>query len=130
MKTKDSIKVIIEELAHQELIQKANYVSNVFGGELEALKLYHESNNFSDLQNMYAAKKPSSKRVIKLLPAGPKTESEGVCFDHLKRYIKSLNENTFAAFLQFITGIDITVEKIDVSFNTTGGSARVMYKIY
>ena len=99
--TKENIQVIIEELAHPE---------------------FHD---FHSMSVMYAARVPSSKRVIKLLSAEPCSENERVCFDHLKRYIKSLNENTLAAFLQFVTGSDIvTVEKIEVSFNTTSGTAR------
>ncbi len=56
---------------------------------------------------MYTEKKATSKRYIKLVNVDPKSDSERACFDHLKRYIKSLNENTLAAFLQFLTGSDM-----------------------
>ena len=39
--TKESIQVIFEELAHQELIQKQKYVSNTWSSELGSLKQHY-----------------------------------------------------------------------------------------
>ena len=36
--SKENIKVILEELAHQELIQKPRYVANAWAVELQSLK--------------------------------------------------------------------------------------------
>ena len=55
----------------------------------------------------------------------PQNESERNSFDHLKRYIKSLDEVALKAFLQFTTGSDIiAVTEITVSFNSLDGAHR------
>ena len=82
---------------------------------MQSLKQHPEFHDFYSMSVMYAEKQLSSTRVIKLLSAELNSESNRVCFDHLKRYIKSLNENSLAKFLQYVPGSDIiTVEKIEV----------------
>ena len=124
--SKENIKVILEELAHQELIQKPRYVANTWAVELQSLKSHPKLCDFNSLSLIYSEKKPTSKSIIKLFNVEPKSDSERACFAHFKRYIKSLNENILAAhWLQFLTGSDIiTVEKIELSFNATDGIAR------
>lgn len=92
---------------------------------MQSLKTYPEFHDFNSTSGMYAEKNPSSKRIIKLLDVEQNSDSERACFDHLKRYIKSLDDNMLAGFLQFITGSDIiTVERIQVSFNANEGITR------
>lgn len=123
--TRENINVIVEELAHQELIQKPKYMAMAWSDELQALKCFPEFCDASSLYTMYEEKKPTSKRVIKLLRAEPRSEAERTCFEHLKRFIKSLNESKLAGFLQFINGSNIvTVSEIKVAFNTSVGLAR------
>ena len=59
------------------------------------------------MTEMCEAKKPTGKKVIKLLAANPQNESEQSRFDHLKHYIKSLDEAALKAFLRFTTGSDV-----------------------
>ena len=123
--SKENIKGILEELAPQELIQKPRYVANIWTVELKSLKSHPKLCDINSLSVMFSEKKPTSKRIIKLFNVEPKSDSERACFDHFKRYIKSLNENMLAAFLQFLTGSDIiTVEKVELSFNATDGVGR------
>lgn len=123
--TRENINVVVEELAHQELIQKPKYIAMAWSGELQALKSFHEFASASSLCTMYEEKKPTSKRVIKLLQPESSTDAERTCFDHLKRFIKSLNEVKLAGFLQFVTGSNIiTVNEIKVTFNTSAGHER------
>ena len=71
---------------------------------------------------MYEEKRPTPKRVVKLLKAEPSSDVERTCLDHLKRYIKSLGESQLAGLLQFVTGSNIiTVEEIQVTFTDTVG---------
>ena len=93
---------------------------------MQSLKSHPKLCDFNSLSLMYSEKKPTSKRIIKLFNVEPKSDSKRACFDHFKRYTKSLNENMLAAhWLQFLTGSDIiTVEKIELSFNATDGIAR------
>ncbi|XP_022785905.1 uncharacterized protein LOC111326225 [Stylophora pistillata] len=57
------------------------------------------------MAEMYEAKNPTGKKVIKLSAENPQNELERNSFDHLNRYIKSLNEGGLKAFLQFTTGL-------------------------
>ena len=123
--THENIHVIVEELAHQELIQKPKYIATIWSNELQTLKSFPEFSDASNLYTMYEGKNPTSRRVIKLLHAEPSSDSERTCLDHLKRFIKSLNESKLAGFLQFVTGSNIiTVSQIEVAFNTSVGHSR------
>ncbi len=123
--TQENINVIIEELAHQELIQKPKYMATAWSDELQALKFFPEFCDACSLYTMYEEKNPTSKRVIRLLHAEPSSEAERMCLDHLKRFIKSLNESKLAGFLQFVTGSNIiAVNEIEVAFNTSAGHSR------
>ncbi|CAB4016240.1 Werner syndrome ATP-dependent helicase-like 1 [Paramuricea clavata] len=74
---------------------------------------------------MYDEKRPSSRKVIKLLKCVPANDAENQCLDHLKRYIKSLQGQSLTRFLQFTTGSDIIVtEQIKVDFVAAQGFAR------
>jgi hypothetical protein len=54
------------------------------------------------------------KKVIKMLDAHPSSEAERACFDHLKRYIRSIESN-IGCFLHFVTGSNvIACEKIAI----------------
>ena len=59
------------------------------------------------MKEMYKKKKPTARKVVKLLSAIHQNEAERNSFDHLKRYIKSLGEVALKAFLQFTTGSDV-----------------------
>lgn len=123
--TQENIQAIIEELAHQELVQRPKYISMAWSVELKVLKRFPEFCDFNSLCAMYEEKKPTSKRIIKLMHAEPCSDAERACLDHLKRYIKSLDDSKLAGFLQFVTGSNIiTVKEIEVSFTNSIGAAR------
>ena len=123
--TKENIELIITRLAHQELVRKPRYISNCWKPIITSLKSFSQFRSLDSMIEMYGAKKPTGKKVIKLLVANPQNESERNSFDHLKRYIKSLDEVALRAFLQFTTGIDvIAVTEKTVSFNSLDGAHR------
>ena len=120
--TCENISLNVEELADQELIQKPKYIAMAWSDELQALKHLPEFCDLSSLCKMYEEKNPTPKRVVKLLQAEPNSDPERTCFEHLKRFVKSLNESKLAVFLHFVTGSNIiTVNKIEVAFNTSVG---------
>jgi len=92
--TKENITKIIEELAHQELIQRPRYISNAWSPILAKLKMYREFENMDCLIQLYEMKKPSPKKVSKLFSATPANDNQKECLDHLKRFVKSLDDNT------------------------------------
>ena len=74
---------------------------------------------------LYELKKPSTKKLLALLRSSPSSDAERECFDHLKRFVRSLDEKLMGVFLQFTTGSNIiTVESIEVTFNLQDGLLR------
>jgi len=99
-----NVKEIILELLHQEIVQKPKYVAN-YGSPIFTIrtKLIKTPD---DLSKLYHERKPTPKKVVQLLEASPASDAERCCFDHLKRYSKSL-EGNISTFLTFVTGSDI-----------------------
>lgn len=98
-------------------MQKPKYISNCWKPILESLRVQPEFASLETLKQFYEVKKPRTKKVIKLLDANPLNDSQRNCFDYLKRYIKSLNENALRCFMQFTTGSNlVTVTSIQVTF--------------
>lgn len=123
--TLDGMQKIFEELAHQELVQKPKYIAVAWSPHLQPLRNYLEFSDVNTMTTLYEEKRPTPKRVIKLLKAEPSSDVERACLDHLKRYIKSLGESQLAGLLQFVTGSNIiTVEEIQVTFTDTVGVSR------
>ncbi|CAB3991128.1 Werner syndrome ATP-dependent helicase-like 1 [Paramuricea clavata] len=121
----ENIRLIFSELAHQELIQKPKYVVHCWAPHIQTLKSFPPFQSTEVLKEMYDEKRPSSRKVIKLLNFVPTNYAENQCLDHLKRYIKSLQGQSLTRFLQFTTGSDIIVtEQIKVNFVAAQGFAR------
>lgn len=74
---------------------------------------------------MYDVKRPTAKKILKLIKSEPATDQERQCLDHLKKFIRSLQGNSLPLFLQFITGSDvISCPNIEVTFTVLEGAAR------
>ena len=92
--TKENILQIICQLAHQELIQKPKYISNCWKPIVVSLKGQSEFASLEAMKQLYDAKKPTTKKVVKLLNALPSNDAQRNCLDNLKHYINSLNKNS------------------------------------
>ena len=66
--------------------------------------------NFAELTKMYSDLNPTPRKVIGILnfPTGM-TQKEAEVSQHLKRYIRELNEEKLGRFLRFCTGSDLLV---------------------
>jgi len=123
--SKDTMPKIIEELAHQEIIQRPKYVANAWSPILNELKRFKEFDTVDSLLSVYEAKKPTQKKVCKLLISNPSTDAQRECFSHLKRFVKSLDDNLVSVFLQYVTGSNIiAVDSIEVAFSEESGKTR------
>ena len=67
MPTKENIDSILSKLAHQELIQKPRYVAECWAPVLAELKQYPEFSSPTGLDNLFSAKMPSAKKVVRVL---------------------------------------------------------------
>lgn len=120
--TEQNVKEIILELAHQEIVQKPRYVANCWSPLFMILRKLIKTND--GLSKLYEERKPTPKKVIKVLEANPVSDAERCCFDHLKRYLKSL-EGHISSFLRFVTGSDILIcSTIKVTFSSLDGLSR------
>ena len=120
--TEENLKEIILELAHQEIVQKPRYVTNCWSPIFTILKKLIKTPD--DLSKLYQERKPTPKKVVQLLDASPASDAEKCCFDHLKRYLKSL-EGNISTFLRFVTGSDIlNCSTIKVTFSNLDGLSR------
>ena len=120
-----NIQDILSQLAHQEIIQKPRYVANCWSPVLQSLKARSPFQNATNTLAFYEDKKPTPKKVIKMLDASPENDAQRIAFEHLTRFIKSLGGNV-AAFLQFTTGASVILDgqKLKVSFTELNGLAR------
>ena len=123
--TVDNIKIIVEELAHQKLVQKPKYVINCWTPILSALKCDPSFKTIETVTELYENKEPTAKKIIKLFKVELNTDAERQCFDHLKRFVKSLEGEQLARFLQFCTASDIIAcDFISVTFTSLDGFER------
>ena len=117
MSRKDNIQKIILELAHQELIQKPQYVVNSWAPIINSLRSHYHFQTLEDLKGPYDTKQPTAKRLTKLFRAEPSNDAERQSLEHLKIFVKSLEGKALNKFLQFCTSSDvITTDGIEVSF--------------
>ncbi len=123
--TKENIKDIIFELAHQELVQKPRYVVHCWSLILKMLQYDDTFKTQEGVLQTYENRKPTAKKVIKLLQAETTSELERSTLDHLKRYIRSLEGKALERFLHFISGSDcLACDSIEITFNALSGLQR------
>ncbi|KAL2076434.1 hypothetical protein ACEWY4_027962 [Coilia grayii] len=103
---------VLEEIAHKELIQKPRYVvdcwKEVTRGKISIDKLLAH----------YEALKPTPRRVQGLLEFEEVTTSKRCEVEnHLRRYLRELDDDHLGKFLRFTTGSDLIIcSKIKVIF--------------
>ena len=123
--TAQTIRRILTELAHQELIQKPRYVATCWGPVLGVLKDHSNFANVEGIRKLFLNSKPTAKKGIKDLHANPTTDAERESLSFLKKFIKSLDAVSLKVFLKFLTGSDIlVVNTISVTFTSLDGMAR------
>ena len=123
---KENIKSIIEELAHQELVQRPKYVISCWEDVLVVLKNSLHFSTIEGIERFFDKLEPTTKKVVKLFKV-PQTmnDAERECFSFLTKYVKTLGKRELKKFLTLATGANvICVEKIDVMFNIRDGFGR------
>ena len=104
--TDATIRTIIVELAHQELIQRPRYIANCWASVVSTLKMHESFHSVKRMRELYSCMKPSAKKVIKALRATPANDSEKQSYDFLKKLVRSLDGPSLKIFLKFVTGSD------------------------
>ena len=113
--TAETLPTIVDEISHKELVQKPMFVIDCWREitHHHPLSLSPEALTklFSDLQ-------PTTKKVCKLLKFDAHlTTKQKEVINHLKRFIRELDESKLQKFLRFCTGSDLIVtDSIYVEF--------------
>ena len=121
--TPSNVAEIMREVAHKEIVQKPQYVSDCWQAILAHFKIY--SPDVSLLYQFYSSIIPTNLKVIALLKASPATAAETEAMAHLKRFIGGLDEAKVTTFLRFTTAADVIVtDALTISFTNSEGLQR------
>ena len=118
-------KAVILEIAHKEMIQVAQYVTDSWRKPCKDLLKHPDFASGNSLEELYNKGKPTVKKVLNLLAAEPSNNLQRDALSYLKRYIRGLEEERMTKFFRYCTGATmICVEHIEVTFTDLDGSAR------
>ena len=121
--TNSNIVEIMGEIAHKEIMQKPQYVSDCWQPILAHLKIYFP--NVKSLHQLYSSITLSNVKVIGLVEASPATSAETETLAHLKRLIRGLDEAKLTKFMRFTTASDVLVtERLTIKFINSEGLQR------
>lgn len=122
--TQDNLKAVLLQAAHKLFIQKPKYALDNMSSVSVTL-LSTKIKTPKDIQCLYENKKPTCRKVLKLIEANPETPAENQSFRYLQQYIRELDEVGLRNIMRFVTGSDIIcVAKIHVTFTVLEGLSR------
>ena len=110
--TKENLSIVLQELAHPEIVQKPRYIANCC---VEVV--YASKSIFNTIEQLfYQSRLPTAKKVINTLKCDIRNDAQRAAFNHLTRYIKSLSKDDLMTLLRFITDSDLAPDAIVVNF--------------
>ena len=89
--TKENLSIVLQELAHQEIVQKPRYIANCFMEVMSASKSIFDT--IEQLEEFYQSQLPTANKVINALKCELRIDAEKAVFNHLTRYVKSLTKD-------------------------------------
>ena len=92
----DNITEIFIKLAHKEIIQKPNYITERWSAILQPLKDILTNS----IDEIYLKLEPTTRKVLQLIQDEP-TSSEREVLGYLKRFVRSLEVTQLKRFLVF-----------------------------
>eukprot|EP00794_Sanderia_malayensis_P002513 gene2513-2902_t len=112
----------MEEIPHQEIIQRPSYICENWEEVIHSNQLFR---SLADIDKIYDIGKPTAKKLVYLFKMQRRNEKELEALGFLKKLVRSLTSKDAGKFLRFATGADtICVEKIKVTFNNLSGMQR------
>lgn len=120
---KSNLTRVLEEVAHKELIQKPQYVTECWKEVVLQLKPYFPSLDF--INQLWERLVPTNVKVIDALRVELTNDAERECLKHLKRYLRGLDKSKLERFLRFTTGSELMLfEELQVTFNQSENANR------
>ena len=113
------------ELAHKEIIQRAQYVSDcwesIFKASLGQSNLY----SIDPVNNLYESAEPTHKNVLAMMHCEPTTNAKRSVLDYFKRLpIRGFNTAQLKSLLRFTIGSDVICVPTRVIFTKLDGLER------
>ena len=123
--TKKMVNSLMLEVAHKEIIQKAQYVADCWNTIFREFLSEGKLSTAKGVYSVYQSLEPPTKKVLNMLSTTPRNNAERSRVDYLNRFIRGLDMSQLKCFLMFITGADvICVATILVGFTKLEGLAR------
>ena len=116
-----NVREIFIKLAHKEIIQKPNYITERWSAVLQPLKKCLSNS----IDEVYLKLEPTTKKVLQLLKDEPTSSDERAVLGYLKRFIRGLEVAKLKRFLVFTTGSDLMVcDSLNINFVRLDGLGR------
>ncbi|MGH0155527.1 UNVERIFIED_CONTAM: hypothetical protein FKN15_032501 [Acipenser sinensis] len=113
--SQENLKPILLQGDHKELIQKPKYAL----GSMSYVSRAIFRRLFNEAEKMFAEKKPTTRKVLKLLQASLSTKEEDQSLKYLQQHIRGLDDASLRKMLRFMTGSDvICVEQVKIEFSS------------
>ena len=103
--TNSTIQKTVRELAHEELIQRPQYVTVCWKQLIATLTDIFPT--VESLMCFYSQLTPTTSKVLDKIDCQPRNEGERDSLKYLKRFIKGLDARMLTTFLRFVTGSDL-----------------------
>ena len=103
--TESRILKTVTEMAHQELIQRPQYLTECWRPTFAALTGSFPTVLISFFNQLI----PTTSKVVSTIDCQSTNDGERDALKILKRYIKRLDSRLLATFLHFVTGSDVTL---------------------
>ena len=117
----DNVREIFIKLAHKEIIQKPNYITERWSAVLQPLKEILTNS----IDEIYLKLEPTTRKVLQLLKEQPTTSDEQAVLGYLKRFVRGLEITQLKRFLMFTTGSDLMVcDSLNINFVKVDGLGR------
>jgi len=121
--TESTVLKTMTELAHQEIIQRPQYVTECWRPILAAL-----TESFPTVESLicfFSQLTPTTSKVVSTIDCQPTNDRERHAPKFLKRFIKGLDSRMLATFLRFVTGSDLMLfHSWEINFTQLDRCAR------
>ena len=129
MPTTENAKGLILEIAHKEIVQKAQYVADCWRDVLQTGFQGTMLSSMDGLRKIFNDIQPTNKKVLDMIHANHLnshiSSGEQETLKYLKRFVRGLELAQLKSFLMFVTGADvICVESIKIEFTKLEGLER------
>ncbi|XP_046568862.1 uncharacterized protein LOC124277256 [Haliotis rubra] len=127
--TKETLKRLIGEIAHKEMVQQPMYVK---GAWFDKMTLLGFSLGETSLDSLYDSLRPNNRKVMKMLsfPDDMSLQQKSTS-EFLRKYVRELEKDDLSQFLRFCTGANLCItdgyghqKPIYIRFTTLSGLAR------